>query len=332
MKSIFIMLLLLVVISQSSAQSAEKVTPAFGLSDKETTLQRGKAKYEMYCSGCHGLKGDGQGPAANFLDPKPRNFVEAQYKFTSGVSGTLPTDADLMRVITDGLHGTSMPSWKLVSEVDRHAIVSYIKTFAGDRFASEASTSSPTVIAEDPFLQSGSKEEAIARGEKAYHGLAACYSCHAAYIAPDKINEARVSYQMDAQSEYRAHLGEPVATQTESGQTILPPDFTWNQIKSGSDLTNLYRIIANGINGTAMPSWKGVLAEEDLWGMAYYVNSLAEKRPKIVTEAALTERKLKLADFESQRIAFEEQMKLEASKKAAEAAQKTEAVVESVTP
>ena len=35
----------------------------------------GKAVYERKCLLCHGEKGDGKGPAAELLDPKPRDFT-----------------------------------------------------------------------------------------------------------------------------------------------------------------------------------------------------------------------------------------------------------------
>jgi hypothetical protein len=57
----------------------------------------------------------------------------------------------------------------------------------------------------------------------------------------------------------------------------LPPDLhcdTLRTIHPGSELYDLYRIIASGINGASMPTWKNRLPEVDLWGVAYYVRSL----------------------------------------------------------
>lgn len=41
---------------------------------------------------------------------------------------------------------------------------------------------------------------------------------------------------------------------------------------------DLYRTIGAGIGGAAMPGWKGVLEEEQLWALVYYVQFLAQKR------------------------------------------------------
>jgi len=68
--------------------------------------------------------------------------------------------------------------------------------------------------------------------------------------------------------------------------SILPPDFTRSPIRSGDELTDLYRTIAAGVGGTAMPSWKATApytdpstgehwdGEKDIWALAHYVKSL----------------------------------------------------------
>jgi mono/diheme cytochrome c family protein len=292
----------------SSLSAKDSSTLVFDTDPAKATYERGKKVYETYCSGCHGLKGDGAGPAATFLNPKPRNFITAEYKFTSGPSGSLPTDADLYKVITNGLHGSSMPTWRLLADQDRLAVVSYLKAFAPDTWKNNTST--VTAISEDPFI--GRREEAIARGERAYHGMASCISCHAAFISPEKINEARESYQMSRSDAFRENLYESEIKPATDGSLVKPPDFTWDALKIGSDLESLYLVVANGIGGTAMPSWKGILPEEDLWGLAYYIQSLAEKKPKLITDAVLAERAARLVTMESQRKVFEENMKLQA--------------------
>ncbi len=291
-----------------SVSAKNDPTLVFDTDPAKASLERGKKVYETYCSGCHGLKGDGAGPAASFLNPKPRNFVSAEYKFTSGSSGSLPTDADLLRVVTNGLHGSSMPSWKLLADQDRLAVVNYLKSFAPDAWKNN--TSIVTAISEDPFV--GRREEAIAQGERAYHGMASCISCHAAFISPEKINEARESYQMSRSETFRENLYESEIKPATDGSLIKPPDFTWDALKGGSDLESLYRVVANGIGGTAMPSWKGILSEEDIWGMAYYIQAMAEKRPRLITDAVLAERKNRLLTMESQRKIFEEKIKSQA--------------------
>ncbi len=72
-------------------------------------IDRGEIVYTQNCVGCHGVKGDGNGPSAAFLtSQRPRNFTFGVFKFKH-TDGPLPTDADLLRTITRGVRGTAMP-------------------------------------------------------------------------------------------------------------------------------------------------------------------------------------------------------------------------------
>lgn len=72
-------------------------------------LERGKTVYAQNCVACHGAKGDGKGDAAAFLLPKPRNFVQANFRLRSTPPSRLPTDVDLFRSVSMGMPGTPMP-------------------------------------------------------------------------------------------------------------------------------------------------------------------------------------------------------------------------------
>ena len=55
--------------------------------------------------------GDGEGPAAKFLDPRPRDFTLGTFKFRTTQSGELPTNEDLFRTVSRGLPGTAMQAF-----------------------------------------------------------------------------------------------------------------------------------------------------------------------------------------------------------------------------
>src|SRR5207248_5164238 len=60
---------------------------------------------------------------------------------------------------------------------------------------------------------------------------------------------------------------------------VLPPNFTRDPLRTvhrATELPDLYRTIAAGIGGANMPTWKGALKEEELWGLVYYVKSLMD--------------------------------------------------------
>ena len=90
-------------------------------------LPAGRRAYETECAGCHGRNGDGAGPAATFLDPRPRNFRRGAYKFTTTSTGMRPKRSDLFGTITRGLAGSAMPSFRLLNEERRHDIVEYVR-------------------------------------------------------------------------------------------------------------------------------------------------------------------------------------------------------------
>ncbi|MCG8405921.1 MAG: cytochrome c [Phycisphaerales bacterium] len=271
-------------------------------------IEEGEIAYARHCTGCHGAEGDGNGEAAKFLHPKPRNFVSANFKFSSTRSGQLPTDEDLHRTIKEGLKGSAMPPFDLLPERTREALVAYIKTFSPKW--KERMPASPIPFVHDPYLLEPDKSEAIARGEEIYHGYAMCWNCHPAYVPPDRINKYRRSVDAMEFGEFREDLDEAVGKENTEGQLIYPPDFKRDFVRAGMDVADLYRSIAAGITGTAMPTWvdsMDVPAEnpedpplvkvEDLWAMAYYVRSLIQQRPQKLSEDQVVIRERKQAIY-----------------------------------
>src|SRR5262245_1691416 len=96
------------------------------------TLERGLALYQQSCSGCHGPYGRGNGAATRewYVGNYPRNFWYGKYKSRSTAYGRVPDDADLFRTLTRGLYGSSMPSFRHLSEADRWSLIQFIKTLA----------------------------------------------------------------------------------------------------------------------------------------------------------------------------------------------------------
>jgi cytochrome c oxidase cbb3-type subunit 2 len=71
----------------------------------QRSLEHGKTTFLTNCVGCHGLQGDGKGPATAWINnPTPRNFtdVSAQLLFSDG---------ELYDAILFGVDGTAMPAW-----------------------------------------------------------------------------------------------------------------------------------------------------------------------------------------------------------------------------
>ena len=83
--------------------------------------------YREHCVHCHGITGDGLGPTAAFLNPYPRDYRPGVFKFKSTQRADKPTQADLVTILHNGIPGTSMPSFGLLSPNQVDALVEYVK-------------------------------------------------------------------------------------------------------------------------------------------------------------------------------------------------------------
>ena len=83
--------------------------------------------YREHCAHCHGVTGDGMGPTAAFLNPYPRDYRPGVFKFKSTERADKPTHADLLRILRNGIPGSSMPSFALLSEPQIDALVEYVR-------------------------------------------------------------------------------------------------------------------------------------------------------------------------------------------------------------
>jgi mono/diheme cytochrome c family protein len=88
---------------------------------------KGHGLYRKHCAHCHGINGDGRGPTALFLDPYPRDYRPAIFKFKSTYNPARPTTDDLHRVLMNGIPGTAMPSFSLLPPAEAAALVEYAK-------------------------------------------------------------------------------------------------------------------------------------------------------------------------------------------------------------
>jgi DMSO reductase family type II enzyme heme b subunit len=225
----------------------------------------GKAVYELRCAGCHGVKGDGKGPAAELLLPRPRDFTTGIYKIRTTVNKT-PTDQDLFRIITDGMPGTSMPAWNVLPEKERWNLVAYIKAFAGDKLKE-----APKKV-ELPKDVSSS-EASIKRGKEMYEAIE-CHKCHG--------------------SDGRADGPSRAELKDEWGHPVPPANLAkrWN-FRGGHSRTDIATRIANGVLGTPMPAFLDAVEKpEDVWHLTNFIMSLGPESPRhatLVTITAVTE-------------------------------------------
>jgi len=240
-----------------------------------SVLTEGERSYVLHCRACHGDKGDGKGPAAAGVRPPPRDFTLGSFKFAAVSGGTLPNDDDFLRIVRFGLHGTAMRAWDGVPETNLVSIIHYLKTFSArwkDEEPGEAIIPTP-----DPWQ--AKEAAAVDRGKAIYHATAQCLGCHPAYASKQYIYEITQQLKGKGTVSFREDMYGSELTRSEYGVKLLPPDFTRTELRSvrlDHQLEDLYRVIVSGVGGTAMPTWRGALPEEDLWALVYFVDSLVK--------------------------------------------------------
>ncbi|MBI2519820.1 MAG: cytochrome c [Bdellovibrio sp.] len=271
------MLALLGLSACQQTQFTEDKTFAGGVIATVDELNLGASVYTTYCLTCHGNLGDGQGISSKGSTSPPRDFRMGIFKFGQVAAGGLPHDQDLMQIVLRGLKGTSMLPWK-ISEKDAHAVIQYIKTFAPKTWEGKDKSLGKRIDpGPDPFGFLN-RLEAANKGKIIYHTATKCQTCHRGYM-----DKTELMLKLPP-SEIAKAVDENYFTlkpqDSSFGHKITPPDFTVTELKSAQTMEELYVRIAAGIGGTKMTSLTDTLRNEDLWALAYYVQSLVELRPK----------------------------------------------------
>ncbi len=287
-------------LSLAACERAPFTTPRAlgGRSYSAAQLNRGFHLYRKACRACHGDEGDGHGASAQGLWPPPRDLTQGLYKFGRVPAPGLPPDAELARILRNGLDGTGMLQWTL-GNTDLDALLGYVKTFS-PRWQKERAEEAVTA-GTDPFAGQTDRAAIIARGEALYHGKAMCSTCHPAYATRARLfeinaalgNAAAPPYSdlmyssrvKDTEYCWRWHPGpvSPVNDDRTCDEPVhaVPPDFLHDPLRAVRDVDRpreLFLTLAGGISGAGMPPWKGALPDEDLWAISHYVESLLQHR------------------------------------------------------
>jgi mono/diheme cytochrome c family protein len=237
-----------------AAQAAPVINPA---------IAPGKIVYDQHCAACHGVNGDGNGPAAVWLFPKPRNFSAGLFKIQSTPAGSLPTDEDLFQTITRGMSGSSMPSFTYLTQDQRREAVQYVKHLTATTNGSGRenlfdkakglSQQQPIEVPPEPPVT----VEALTRGKEVFAKLQ-CATCH---------------------GETGAGAGPSAATLKDNWGIPLPPrDFNTGAFRGGHTGRDLYLRIRNGMAGTPMPPFgDDIVTPDERWALVLYVQSLRRK-------------------------------------------------------
>jgi mono/diheme cytochrome c family protein len=205
-----------------------------------------------YCAACHGEKGDGNGPAARFLDPKPRDFSDAKFRIVTTMN-QIPCDADLKRVVSNGMPGSAMFPFGHLDDAEVTALVGEIRRLIRQGFEErlrKAAAESGDAVDENDIVElvkTGTlpgdpvsipdqlpemTAESAKRGAELFRNTtAACVACHGEKGKGDGVQEQR----------------------NDNGMPTRPRDLTRGIFKGGRDPRQLYARIVRGLPGSPMP-------------------------------------------------------------------------------
>jgi cytochrome c oxidase cbb3-type subunit 2 len=209
----------------------------------------GRRVYAERCAVCHGPDGRGNGPAAPSLIPRPRDFTLGQFKYKSTPPGEPPTDADLTRVVSDGLPASAMPYWRDVLDTAAiRAVVAYVKTLSRLPAARP-----PRPIAVPS--RNRSSGASIARGQTLFTSKG-CAACHG--------------------SDGRSQMVHKDA----KGYPVVARDLTapWT-FRGGSEPVQVWLRLTTGLAPSPMPSFAAATTPAERWDLVNYVLSLARLAP-----------------------------------------------------
>ena len=212
----------------------------------KTEIEKGKNLYEAHCSSCHGDKGDGGGPVAKYLWPKPRNLTSGIFKYRT-TRGAVPSDYDILRTLKIGIPGTAMPGWDILPDTDWSAILAYIKTFSPGTFKDK-----PGPAIEIPQEKTDTPESKT-EGAKLFATIG-CVGCHG---ATGEGNGPAAGSLSDAW-----------------GDHVAPRNLAAGPLRWGNANNDIFRTLSAGIAGTPMPSYEQTLSPDQRWDLVHYVKSL----------------------------------------------------------
>lgn len=208
----------------------------------------GKEDYRRWCVGCHGKEGNGQGENAPYLDPKPRDFTEALFRWRSTPTGTLPTDQDLYDTVTRGVVDTLMPTWRPLTPQTRVDLVAYIKTFS-PKFQTQKAGTPITIPPEPPQTI-----DSVLHGRQLFDQMQ-CWKCHG--------------------PEGRGDGPSAITLTDDKGEPIRPYNFhDGTRFRCGETNQDLYKIFMTGLDGTPMPSFADSLKPQDAWDLVHFLRTL----------------------------------------------------------
>lgn len=248
-------------------------------------LRHGQSVYMKRCVQCHGVNGDGNGPVADHLYPRPRDYTRGIFKFTSTPYGAKPRREDLISTLRRGIIGTSMPAFPLLPDKDIEAVVDYVKVMAqrGEVQYQLAVEAEAAEELEAEYIEEDFVEPIIRKWDDAESSLTQPLTPQPELTA-ERAKLGRDAFLSKGCSKChgedgRGHTRDNIGKDS-WGYTTRAADLTSGMLHGGQDPIDIYRRILNGINGTPMPGFSSVLKSEPetIWNLVSYVLEISGRR------------------------------------------------------
>jgi mono/diheme cytochrome c family protein len=230
-----------------------QIKQALGQLQKQQARAGGQDIYRAACAPCHGLLGDGNGPAAKRFAQHPTDFTKGVFKLRATIA-RVPAQGDLERTIREGMPGTEMvPFRHVLTEASIGAVAAYIKTFSKSFDDPEALAAAEQKRVQLPAERPNpATPESIAKGMELY--AQRCQECH-------------------------GEKGEGSAKEKDDwGFAVAMQDFRTGVYKSGHTDADVARSILTGVYGTSMAPYGEELSAEEAYQIVDYMRSLAPRR------------------------------------------------------
>ncbi|MGV7221704.1 MAG: c-type cytochrome [Nitrospinales bacterium] len=227
---------------------------------------RGAKVYKEYCTQCHGSKGEGDGPGALGLDPKPA--VHAKMALSE-----MPLDY-LYNVIYYGGKSVgkspNMPDWGMtIPPQDFADLISYLReTFKGEESNAEVAQVSKTAKVSGDCPQSRKTKKAPSSFNSKKNPLGSSDS---------EIKAGELLFQKKAKPMACAQChGKTGDGNGKLGKALKPAPRNFSCSETMKDISDgqLFWIIKNGSSGTGMMAFKN-LKDKQIWQLIKYIRTLA---------------------------------------------------------
>jgi mono/diheme cytochrome c family protein len=249
-------------------------------------LKQGQQIYQTQCVQCHGTSGDGNGPAAAAMYPKPRDYRRGIFKFTSTRYGAKPLRGDLVQTVQRGIRGTSMPSFRLLPANDIEAVVDYVLvlTHRGELEEQLAVIADSDGEIDPALVQEELIPLVLQRWNDAREAVVLPVTRQPVFTA-EHVRLGKTAFLEKGCSKChgddgRAQTAEDPSKEDAWGNRTRPADLTSGMLRGGQEPLDIYRRIYAGINGTPMPAFDQLLKDEPetVWNMVAYVMHVSNRR------------------------------------------------------